>query len=256
VNRAAELFAAAEAVLLDFDGPVTPLMPAPVNLQAAHTARAPLRARGLALPDHTGTTSDHLAVLRWAATNAPDALAEVEAMCDHAEKAAASTAEPTSGAHDLLAGCHRTGKPVLVVSNNSEAAIRAYLERWSLTPYVKAIVGRPVRRPDLMKPHTHTVDDALRILRVEPRRAVFIGDSVSDVEVSRAAGVPCIGYAKTPRRGEELREAGADAVTADIASLSLPDSLTAHPREARAGNRTRRQHDAEPFPKHRGSATG
>jgi phosphoglycolate phosphatase len=56
-----------------------------------------------------------------------------------------------------------------------------------------------------MKPNTKAVDDALRLLRLDARRAVFIGDSVSDVEVSRAVGVPCIGYAKTPLRGDELR---------------------------------------------------
>lgn len=220
MSHAADLFAAADAVLLDFDGPVTPLIPAPANLEAANAARAPMIARGIALDDHIGTTSDHLAVLRWAATNAPEALPEVEASCDHAETAAVSTAVPTHGAHELLARCHQIGKPVLIVSNNAELAIRVYLERWSLTPYVVAVIGRPTHRPDLMKPNTHTVDGALRLLGFEPSRAVFIGDSVSDVEVSRAVGVPCIGYAKTPRRGEELRNAGADAVTADIAELA------------------------------------
>lgn len=220
MSHAADLFAAADAVLLDFDGPVTPLIPAPMNLEAANAARAPLVARDIILSDHIGTTSDHLAVLRWAAINAPHVLAEVEALCDDAETAAASKAEPTRGAHDLLVGCHQIGKPALIVSNNAEVAIRAYLERWSLTPYVAAVIGRPAHRPDLMKPNTHTVNAALRLLRVESRRAVFIGDSVSDVEVSRAVGVPCIGYDKTPRRGDELREAGADALASEMAELA------------------------------------
>lgn len=219
MSRAADIFAAADAVLLDFDGPVTPLIPAPANLEAADAARAPLLARGIDLGDHIGTTSDHLAVLRWAATNAPEALAEVEAVCDDAETTAASTAEPTHGAHDLLRKCHQASKPVVIVSNNAEVAIRAYLERWSLTPYVVDVIGRPQHRPDLMKPNTHTMDEALRLLRVQASQAVFIGDSVSDVEVSLAVRVPCIGYAKTPRRGEELKSAGADAVTADMAEL-------------------------------------
>ncbi|MFD7308350.1 HAD family hydrolase [Promicromonospora sp. NPDC059942] len=221
MSRAASIFAAADAVLLDFDGPVTPLIPAPANLEAANSARAPLLARGIDLGDHIGTTSDHLAVLRWSATNAPQALAEVEALCDDAETAAASTAEPTHGAHDLLRRCYQVGKPVAIVSNNAEVAIHAYLERWSLAPYVAAVIGRPRGRPDLMKPNTHTVDEALRLLHVETRDAVFIGDSVSDVEVSLAVGVPCIGYAKTPLRGNELQAAGAYAVTSDMADLSF-----------------------------------
>lgn len=219
MSHAADLFSAATGVLLDFDGPVTPLIPAPANLNAANAARAPLRVPGIALDGDIDTTSDHLAVLRWAATNAPQALGEVEALCDDAETAAARTAEPTHGTHDLLARCHQRGKPVLIVSNNAEVAIRVYLERWSLADYIVAVIGRPTNRPDLMKPNTHTVDEALRRLRIEPSRAVFIGDSVSDVEVSRAVGVPCIGYAKTPRRGDELRASGADAVTADMSEF-------------------------------------
>ena len=227
MSHAAELFAAADAVLLDFDGPVTPLIPAPANLAVADAARAPLLARDIVLGDHIGTTSDHLAVLRWAATNAPQALVEVETLCDDTETAAVSTAEPTHGAHDLLVRCHQNGKPVVIVSNNAEGAIRAYLERWSLTPYVVAVVGRPAHRPDLMKPDTHTVDEALRIVRIEPSRAVFIGDSISDVEVSRAVGMQCIGYAKTPCRGDGLRAAGAEAITASMADLAA--AVTVHP---------------------------
>lgn len=223
MSRAADIFAAADAVLLDFDGPVTPLIPAPANLEAANAARAPLLARGINLGDNIRTTSDHLAVLRWTARHAPEALPEVEALCDDAEKAAAATAVPTEGAHDLVRGCHQSNKPIVIVSNNAETAIRAYLERWSLGPYLVTVIGRPRHRPDLMKPNTHTVDAALRLLKTEPRRTLFVGDSVSDVEVSQAAGVRCIGYAKTPRRGKELRIAGADAV---ITSMSALDGTT------------------------------
>ncbi|WP_419703438.1 HAD family hydrolase [Promicromonospora sp. NFX87] len=64
-----------------------------------------------------------------------------------------------------------------------------------------------------MGPNAHTVDKRLGPLRMKPDRSVFIGDSICDVEVSRAAGVPCIGYAKSLRRGDELRAARADAAT-------------------------------------------
>ncbi|GGM20192.1 HAD family hydrolase [Promicromonospora citrea] len=219
MSRAAELLNAAQAVLLDFDGPVTPLMPAPANLEAADSARSPLRARGVILGSDIGTTSDHLAVLRWTAENAPEALPEVEKRCDEAEIASVRQAKPTRGAAELLVACHRTGKPVVIVSNNTERAIRAYLDRWLLSPYVTAVVGRPIGRPDLMKPNTHTVDQALHLLGVDAEQAVFIGDSVSDVEVSQRVGTRCIGYAKTPRRGTELRVAGADAVTDDMSTF-------------------------------------
>jgi phosphoglycolate phosphatase-like HAD superfamily hydrolase len=59
-----------------------------------------------------------------------------------------------------------------------------------------------------MKPHPDAVLPALDILD-----RPLIGDSVTDIEVSRATGLRFIGYAKTPTRGNELHLAGADAIT-------------------------------------------
>jgi phosphoglycolate phosphatase-like HAD superfamily hydrolase len=77
-----------------------------------------------------------------------------------------------------------------------------------------------------MKPHPHIVGLALRITATDPADAVLVGDSVSDIDVARAAGVRSIGYAKNPRRGAELRAAGADAITdsmSDLFALSRKD---------------------------------
>lgn len=43
--------------------------------------------------------------------------------------------------------------------------------------------------------------------------------AVHEIGVARAVGVRSIGYAKNPRRGAELREAGADAITDSISDL-------------------------------------
>ncbi|MFC8943014.1 HAD family hydrolase, partial [Streptomyces griseoincarnatus] len=147
------------------------------------------------------------------------ALADVEKVCTAAELDSARTCTPTPGAHALLAALHAAGKPVVIVSNNAAAPIRAYLERHGLTTYVRDVVGRPHLRPELMKPHPHTVERALKIAEARAQRAVLIGDSVSDIEVARTTSVGSIGYAKTRQRGVELREAGADAVTDAITSL-------------------------------------
>ncbi|WP_369370768.1 HAD family hydrolase [Promicromonospora sp. Populi] len=220
MTDAAQLLNEAAAVLLDFDGPVTPLMPAPANMHAADAARQALTAHGAVLPGDIAVTSDHLAVIRWAGTHGPEALADVENACTAAEIDSARTCTPTPGAHELLAALHATGTPVVIVSNNAAEPIHAYLERHGLTAYVRDVVGRPYLRPDLMKPDPHTVHRALTIAEASARRAVLIGDSVSDIEVARAAGVRSIGYAKTQQRGAELREAGADAVTDNMASLT------------------------------------
>lgn len=220
MTDAAQLVNEAAAVLLDFDGPVTPLMPAPANMHAADAARQALAAHSIEPPADIAATSDHLAVIRWAGTHAPSALADVENACTAAEVDSARTCTPTPGAHELLATLHAAGTPVVIVSNNAAEPIHVYLEHHGLTAYVRGVVGRPHLRPDLMKPEPHGVHAALTIAETDAQCAVLIGDSVSDIEVARAAGVRSIGYAKTTRRGIELLEAGADALTDRIASLA------------------------------------
>ncbi|MGW2093360.1 HAD family hydrolase [Promicromonospora sukumoe] len=217
---AAQLLRESAAVLLDFDGPVTPLMPAPANMHAADAARQALTSRGVALPHDIAATSDHLAVIRWTGEHASEALADVESACTAAETDSARTCTPTPGAHALLAALDAAGMPVVIVSNNAAEPIKDYLERHSLTAYVRDVVGRPYLRPDLMKPDPYAVRRALAIVETTARSAVLIGDSVSDIEVARATGVRSIGYAKTVRRGLELREAGADAITEGIGELA------------------------------------
>jgi phosphoglycolate phosphatase len=193
-------------------------MPAPLNMQTADVARAALARHGID-PGEIRATSDHLAIIRWAGTHAPGALSDVEAACTTAEVEAARTSQPTPGARDLMAALNAAGVPVVIVTNNAASAARTYLERWNLTPYVRAVVGRPELQPSLMKPNPYMVGEALGIARVAAADAVLIGDSVSDVQVSRAARLPVVGFAKNPRRGEELAAAGADAVTKSISDL-------------------------------------
>lgn len=216
---AAELLKESAAVLLDFDGPVTPLMPAPANMHAADGARQALATHGIQPPTDIAATSDHLAVIRWAGAHALSALADVENACTAAETDSARICTPTPGAHDFLAALHAAGTPVVIVSNNAPEPIHVYLEHHGLTAYVRAVVGRPHLRPDLMKPEPHTVHAALTITETDAHDAVLIGDSVSDIEVARATGVRSIGYAKTRKRGTELRDAGADAVVDRMVSL-------------------------------------
>jgi phosphoglycolate phosphatase len=106
------------------------------------------------------------------------------------------------------------------MSNNDAFAIHSYLQRHELTAYVRDVIGRPFMRPDLMKPHPHTVERALAVVASRAPDTVLIGDSVTDIQVARATGVHSVGYAKTRRRGDELRAAGADALTEDIADLA------------------------------------
>lgn len=49
--------------------------------------------------------------------------------------------------------------------------------------------------------------------------AVLVGDSTTDMEAARAAGIECIGYANKPGKAEPFSEAGARTVITTLDDL-------------------------------------
>ena len=204
------IIASASALLLDFDGPITALMPAPRNAEAADLARAALQH--VSLPGKIRTTTDHLAVLRYVATYMPDELNRVEDACSAAEIACAQRSQPSPEIRTMLSNAHRKAIPVAVVSNNSQSAVEEFLQRFSWTAPIDVLACRTPATATRLKPDPYLVQAAVERLGVDAGRCVFVGDSVTDVEAGRAAGVQVIGLAKTPQRGQELLDAGAVAL--------------------------------------------
>ncbi|MGW0806138.1 HAD family hydrolase [Nonomuraea sp. NPDC002799] len=61
-----------------------------------------------------------------------------------------------------------------------------------------------------MKPNPHLLDQALTRIGMEPPSALLVGDSITDVEASKRAGVVAVGYANRPGKVERLGSAEAD----------------------------------------------
>lgn len=210
MTGAADIIAAAGALLLDFDGPITALMPPPLNARAAERARAALQH--ISLPSEIRATTDHLAVLRYAAEHRYTELGSVEAACSAAEIDCARTSQPSPEVQAILNGAKRRSVPVAVVSNNSEEAVKEFLQRFSWTDPIRVLACRTPQIGLKLKPDRFLVEQAIELLGAQATDCVFIGDSVSDVEAGNAAGVSVIGLAKTPERGRQLLEAGAAAL--------------------------------------------
>jgi beta-phosphoglucomutase-like phosphatase (HAD superfamily) len=71
-----------------------------------------------------------------------------------------------------------------------------------------------------MKPNPEPILTAASGLGVAPAACVLVGDSTTDVEASRAAGVCSIGYANKPGKVERLERAGADAIVTSMADIA------------------------------------
>lgn len=211
-----QLLSGARVLLLDFDGPICHLFAGHPARQVADAVRAYATEHGDDLSEPN--SGDPLVLLRVAYQHSPEFGRDIEAFVIGHETLAAQTAAPTEGAHDTITAA--TELEVLVVSNNSERAIRTYLARHGLTDHVAHIIGRPFGQPARMKPAPDLLTAALDISRAKPSDAVFVGDSITDVLAGNAVDVPTIGYAKRPDRAQGLADADAALVTNSMATIA------------------------------------
>jgi beta-phosphoglucomutase-like phosphatase (HAD superfamily) len=217
-------------LLLDFDGPICSIYAGTPAAAVAGQLRDTLRVAGFTVPDQAASEDDPLEVFRAVATISDDAAITAQHLLTVFETRAVATARPARGSADLIITAYRTGRTVTIVSNNSGAAITAYLADHRLTDYVRAVIGRDDHDPDLMKPSPYRVRAAVGLLDAEPSECALVGDSDTDVLAGRLAGVEIIGYATRPDKVDSLTHAGADAVTTELAEIST--ALRATPSAA------------------------
>ncbi|WP_329623382.1 HAD hydrolase-like protein [Streptomyces sp. NBC_01255] len=220
-DNLAGLLADCDAILFDFDGPICHVfrgLPAP---GVAHELADVLAGLVPELERPARTTDDPMEVHRLSAQGGEAALAAVEAALTQAEVRAVGVAgPPIEGAAEAMKAARESGRRVAIVSNNSAECVRAYLSSNGLLGMVDGVVGRPVLRPDLMKPSPHPVLEAASLLGAAPERTVLIGDSVTDIEAARAATSKSIGFANKPAKELPLTDAGADVVVLGMTSVA------------------------------------
>lgn len=202
-------------VLLDFDGPVCDVFAGyPAHHIAEHLRHLLTDTHDLVLPDDVLATEDPLHVIRRTADLAPQLSTTIDTALRAAELQAITTAATAPGSAELLAACQATGRPVAIVSNNSAEAIHTYLKLYDLVGLVAHVQGRDPHDPNLMKPNPHPLHQALTALDAKAAGAVLIGDSLTDIQAARAAGIRVIAHANRPHKTTEL--AHADAVTTSM----------------------------------------
>jgi HAD superfamily hydrolase (TIGR01509 family) len=132
---------------------------------------------------------------------------------------------PLRGAADLLRACKRHGLRVVLASSADArefAALRAALAADDAID--EATSSADVERS---KPAPDLVQVALDKARVRPDAAVFVGDTIWDVQACGKAGVPCVGLLSGGISRAELLDEGAVEVYEGPAELldALPRSI-------------------------------
>ncbi len=222
-----ELLRDVPILLLDFDGPICSVFAGYPAAVVAQEVREFVTSRGAPLPDAALTTDDPLEVLRATEQTGDLVLTrESAAFLRERETSAVATAELTPGIEAVLAAAESTGRRVSVVSNNSNAAIDAFLELYGLSGSIHGTFGRQ----DWMFPHQMKPDPLLvqlALMGAHGVPALLVGDSVTDVYAAHAAQAHCIGYANKPHKVATLDAAGADAIITSM--LELVPALTETP---------------------------
>jgi phosphoglycolate phosphatase len=219
----ADLVSRARCLLIDFDGPVCAVFAGHSAAVVATHLHDVIRARlhGELPPGIAELTANPLQILGQVDALGDEELTRAVAdACRDAETAAIAAGRPTPGAEDLLRVAHDTGRRVAIVSNNASVAVETYLRSHNLIRYIDGLAARVDGMPPrLLKPHPFLIERGLTAVHAQPADAVFIGDSVTDIEAGRAAGTPIIGYANKPGKRQRLVDAGADVVIEAIQPL-------------------------------------
>ena len=208
-------------LLLDFDGPICSIyagLPAPI---VADQLRKLILSQSIALPEEIERTRDPIEVFTFAGIVSPDLAAHVEAEMADLEVAAVATAKPTPCIHDVLAACRESGRITAVVSNNADRAVQLYLARHGLEDRTGPVFARGSHNPALLKPSPYLINKAMRALNADPAATALLGDSLTDINGARLAGIDSIGYANKPGKRSQMAMAGAGSVVNNLAVLAL-----------------------------------
>lgn len=143
--------------------------------------------------------------------------------------------KPLPGATELLRACRKSGLHVVLASSADPEEFGVLREVLGAEDAIEAATSAgDVERS---KPAPDLVQVALQKARIPAQQAVFVGDTVWDVQACRRAGVRCIGVRCGGISTGELLDAGAVAVfehpadlleaTAGRLAEALPDGPTA-----------------------------
>jgi HAD superfamily hydrolase (TIGR01509 family) len=210
-------------VLLDFDGPICSVFAGYPSVRAVIATLRALEAAEFDIRPEWLKLEDPHQLLIEVATQIPEAVGIAEDALTRSEVHAVDAAQITAGVTELIDQVTGRGQQWAVVSNNSAESIARLCIREDFARTPSLIVGRPKGEPHLMKPNPFALIHALEILRAPARDVVFIGDSVSDIQAGKAAGIPTIGYANKPAKPKLLTAALADVVITSMDDLLSHD---------------------------------
>jgi len=207
-----------EAVLFDLDGTLIEF-----EFKAKESREAIfelLRTRGIdvSLFSSSLRTQALLDDLKGATGESYQALrSEIYGILDSFEMEAFDRAKAHPGSLQTLIRIAKRGIKTALVTNSGRAPVNAKLGKYGFTPYFDALVTRDEMAR--LKPAPDGIILALEKLSVQSDDALYVGDSILDIEASRVAGVKCVSVASGLYQAEELAQHSPDFLIHRIEEL-------------------------------------
>ena len=133
------------------------------------------------------------------------------------EESGEGAAKPYPGAAEVLQKLHGIGLRIAVVTNKQQRFATALVKLKGLSAWIDQVVGGDscARR----KPDPLPLVFACRLLGVQTRESIMVGDSVNDVQAARAAGIPIICVPHGYNEGQDPRTLQCDALIEQLTEL-------------------------------------
>lgn len=187
------LFRDVEAILFDFEGTLVDLQ---WNLQGAvEETLEMLRTLGFPIERLQGMKYSTLMLeaLRMAqemGQSAGRVREKIGAIYDRFDEDAFTRWNLREGSRDLLSALKTKGMRIGLVSNVGRKALEKAVLKLGLHPFFDVVVSR--NDVQFMKPSGEGLCLALSRLQVRKDKALYVGDSLDDVQAAKAAGVKAI----------------------------------------------------------------
>jgi phosphoglycolate phosphatase len=121
------------------------------------------------------------------------------------------------GVEQGLAQLHARGLRLGVVTNKARYAAAALLVQLGLSAWIDVVVGGDTA--EHRKPHPQPLLHAWAELQVSPAAALMVGDSATDVQAARAAGIRIVCVPYGYNEGADPRTLACDAFIESLAEL-------------------------------------
>jgi phosphoglycolate phosphatase len=217
------LFQNRKAVLIDLDGTLVDSVPDLANAIDQMMLQLAMPARGIdAVTEWIGNGAGRL--VKRALVNSMEGEPS-EALFQKALPLFEVAYAANNGKHSYLYDGVEVGLNYLqqqgyrlgCVTNKPIAFTLPLLEAMGIADFFDVTIGGD--QVERIKPDPQPLLMAAEKLRVDPKQAVMLGDSVSDVMAARAAGMPIICVSYGYNHGQDIRSHHPDAVIDSLAQL-------------------------------------